>query len=169
MQRRLPAGGQCLAVLLVAFFVVAAQVLPSLNVLSDQGGRTRRALDTYIDAVTRGNWGGGAGTNRSAETSGADVDASPPPAEGAGGGASGHGVVRPGVGAPAYPQAKANPQNVIMTMIAGNSPARHAVALVQSLRDVDTSADAIVVLVQRGGPGSPECSNCEWRGWGGGL
>ena len=59
----------------------------------------------------------------------------------------------------AYPAAKENPQNVIMTMIAGNSAARHAVVLIQSLRDVGTKADAIIVMLQQGGIGSPECYN----------
>ena len=94
---------------------------------------------------------------------------------------------------------------VIVTMIAGNSAARHAVALVQSLRDVDTKVraanraatrractsralhrgdecarrcgrpltrifaaapeqvDDIVVMVQQGGHGSPECADWKWR------
>ena len=62
-----------------------------------------------------------------------------------------------------YPTPKPEPKDVIMTMIAGNSAARHAIALVQSLRDVNTQADAIIVLIQQGGPGSPECSNCALR------
>lgn len=64
---------------------------------------------------------------------------------------------------PPYPTAKPDPKDVIMTMISANNAARHAVALVQTLRDVDTRADAIVIMVQRGGTGSPECHNREPR------
>ena len=51
----------------------------------------------------------------------------------------------------------------IMTMIAGNGAARHAVALLQSLRDVNTRVDDIVIMLQRGGSGSPECKDGTWR------
>ena len=63
------------------------------------------------------------------------------------------------IASPPYPSAKPNPKDVIMTLVSANNAARHAVALVQTLRDVGTQADAIVIMVQRGGTGSPECHN----------
>lgn len=46
--------------------------------------------------------------------------------------------------------------NAIITMVAGNSAARNAVAWLQSLVDVGTSYPVIIML-QQGGGGSPEC------------
>ena len=51
-----------------------------------------------------------------------------------------------------------------VTMAAGNNAARAAVALLQSLREVGTDPSiALVVMLQRGGLGSPECSNMTYR------
>lgn len=51
-----------------------------------------------------------------------------------------------------------------VTMAAGNNAARAAVALLQSLREVGTDPSiALVVMLQRGGLGSPECRNMTYR------
>lgn len=52
--------------------------------------------------------------------------------------------------------------HAIITMVAGNSAARHVVALVQSLVDVGTKTP-IVVMLQQGGGGSPECIDDKWK------
>jgi hypothetical protein len=52
--------------------------------------------------------------------------------------------------------------HVIITLVSGNSAARHAVVLVQSLVDVGTRLP-IVVMAQQGGMGSPECHDAKWR------
>lgn len=51
----------------------------------------------------------------------------------------------------------------VFTMAAGNVAARGAVALVQSLRDRGTRVPEIVVMLMRGGVGSAECDNYEWK------
>ena len=51
---------------------------------------------------------------------------------------------------------------VYVTLVAGNSAARHAIALLQSLADVKT-AFRVVVMLSRGGMGSPECSDNTFR------
>jgi hypothetical protein len=50
----------------------------------------------------------------------------------------------------------------IITMVAGNVAARHAVVLLQSLIDVGTRVPVIVML-QQGGLGSPECQDKPWK------
>lgn len=57
---------------------------------------------------------------------------------------------------PAYLQ-----NTAIMTLATGDTSARHAVALIQSLRDVGTRVPRIVALLSRGGRGSEECLNSE--------
>jgi len=47
----------------------------------------------------------------------------------------------------------------IMILATGDNSARHAVALVQSLRDVGTRVPRIVALLSRGGVGSAHCLN----------
>ena len=158
---RLPAGAKRLAVVVVACLALATQVLPWADVLAN-GGRSRRVLDAYIAAVARGDRVGGTRSGHVTQAGGHNaggVDGHESPAAPVLDGAF---KPRPGFGPRAYPAARANPQNVIMTMVAGNSPARHAVALVQSLRDVGTQADAIVVMLQQGGVGSPECHDKPW-------
>ena len=51
----------------------------------------------------------------------------------------------------------------IVTMIAGNAAARGAIALIQSLRDTHTRVHDILVMLSRGGEGSPECRDMEWK------
>lgn len=52
--------------------------------------------------------------------------------------------------------------HAIITMVAGNSAARHAVVLLQSLLDVGTKVP-VVVMLQQGGMGSPECLDNKWK------
>lgn len=61
--------------------------------------------------------------------------------------------------APAVPSGK---PSAIVTLVGGDSAARHAVALVQSLRDVNTM-HRVVVLLCRGGIGSEACRSDEWK------
>ena len=117
-------------------------------------GGQRQLVATYVAQMVKGAWARSGDGNATARGDGGNEDVA----------RADTGVkARPGIGVRAYPQAKANPQNVIMTMIAGNGPARHAVAMIQSLRDVGTQADAIVVMLQQGGMGSPECHDSAWR------
>jgi hypothetical protein len=51
----------------------------------------------------------------------------------------------------------------VVTLATGNHAARGVIALVQSLRDVGTRAQDIVVMLSRGGSGSPECRNSAWK------
>lgn len=51
----------------------------------------------------------------------------------------------------------------IVTMAAGNAAARGAIALMQSLRTTGTRAAELVVMLSRGGEGSPECRDLEWK------
>ena len=51
----------------------------------------------------------------------------------------------------------------IFTMAAGNGAARGVIALLQSLRDVRTRAQDIVVMLSRGGSGTPECLDSSWK------
>lgn len=51
--------------------------------------------------------------------------------------------------------------HAIVTMVAGRAAARHAVALVQSLRDTNCSVP-VIVLLQQGGHGSDECRDSAW-------
>lgn len=116
----------------------------------------RRVVAAYIAHLAKGAWARSVAGTTDVGNGTTDAGSVPPlvgtPAKS-----------RPGIGVRAHPAAKANPQNVIMTMIAGNGAARHAVALVQSLRDVGTKADAIIVMLQQGGMGSPECYDPAWR------
>jgi hypothetical protein len=66
--------------------------------------------------------------------------------------------VRPSPARPAWLEGTA-----IVTMASGDHHARLAVALVQSLRDVETRIPNIVVLLPRGGIGSKDCQNDTWR------
>jgi hypothetical protein len=69
----------------------------------------------------------------------------------------------------ASPSPSARP-DAIVTLVAGNNAARAAVALVQSLRDVRTrDSIRIVVMLQRGGVGSPECLNSKLPFWSSGC
>ena len=54
-------------------------------------------------------------------------------------------------------------RTAVVTMAAGNTAARGVVALVQSLRDTNTRAQDIVVMLSRGGQGSPECRDGAWK------
>ena len=47
----------------------------------------------------------------------------------------------------------------IMTLATGDAAAKHAVALVQMLRDTHTQVPRIIVLLSRGGIGSEDCHN----------
>ena len=49
-----------------------------------------------------------------------------------------------------------------VTLVSGNSAARHAIAWIQSLLETKTKYP-IIVLLSRGGVGSPECQNYTWR------
>ena len=51
----------------------------------------------------------------------------------------------------------------IVTLATGNNAARGVIALVQSLRDVGTRAQDIVVMLSQGGNGSPECHDPQWK------
>lgn len=51
----------------------------------------------------------------------------------------------------------------IVTMATGDDAARLAVALVQSLRDVKTRVPHIVVLLSKGGLGSADCKDDNWK------
>lgn len=51
----------------------------------------------------------------------------------------------------------------IVTMAAGDESARLAIALIQSLRDVQTVVPTIVVMLARGGVGSADCVNHTWK------
>lgn len=52
----------------------------------------------------------------------------------------------------------------IVSMASGNNAGRAAVVMAQSLRDVGTdSRIEVVVMLQRGGVGSPECRNDTWK------
>lgn len=50
----------------------------------------------------------------------------------------------------------------IVTLAGGDTSAKHAIALIQSLRDVKTVLP-IIVLLARGGLGSATCHNNTWR------
>ena len=52
--------------------------------------------------------------------------------------------------------------SAIITLVGGDAAARHAVSLVQSLRDVDTKLK-VVVLLGRGGIGSEACRDQNWK------
>ena len=52
--------------------------------------------------------------------------------------------------------------NVYVTLVAGNSAARHAIALIQSLVNVG-SKYPMVVMLSRGGVGTPECNDPVFR------
>ena len=54
------------------------------------------------------------------------------------------------------------PNTVIVTLAGGDTSARHLVALIRSLRDVNTELP-IVVLLARGGLGSAVCINNTWK------
>lgn len=61
------------------------------------------------------------------------------------------------------PTSDARP-DAIVTMASGNNAARAVVALAQSLREVHTDPRIhVVVMLQRGGVGSPECRDPEWK------
>ena len=47
----------------------------------------------------------------------------------------------------------------IITLATGDAAAKHAVVLVQALRDTNTVVPRIVVLLSRGGMGSEDCHN----------
>lgn len=51
----------------------------------------------------------------------------------------------------------------IVTMATGDGHARLAISLVQSLRDVSTRVPHIVVLLSRGGVGSKDCQDYNWK------
>lgn len=51
----------------------------------------------------------------------------------------------------------------IVTMAAGDDAGRLVVALVRSLRDVETRVPHIVVMLSRGGLGSRQCQNMTWK------
>jgi len=51
----------------------------------------------------------------------------------------------------------------IVTMAAGDEAGRLVVALVQSLRDVETRVPNIVVMLSRGGLGSKQCQDIAWK------
>ena len=53
----------------------------------------------------------------------------------------------------------------VVTLATGNEAARNVIALVQSLRDVNTRAESIVVMLSRGGLGSPECRSEDGGAW----
>ena len=114
----------------------------------------RGVVSSYVLALTEGRWAQALGASVNGSLDFVGISALGP-------------TKRPASQAPgfahAHPAPKENPQNVIMTMIAGNSAARHAVAMIQSLRDVNTKADAIIVMLQQGGVGSPECHNDTYR------
>jgi hypothetical protein len=50
----------------------------------------------------------------------------------------------------------------IITLVGGDDAARHAVAMIQSLKAVNTQLH-VVVLLGRGGVGSANCQNHEWK------
>ena len=56
-------------------------------------------------------------------------------------------------------------RTAIVTMATGNDAARGVIALVQSLRDSNTQAQDIVVMLSRGGGGSPECRGEDGGVW----
>jgi hypothetical protein len=62
---------------------------------------------------------------------------------------------------PPWPRLTDSP-NAYITLVSGNSAARHAIAWIQSLIEVKTKYP-IIVLLGRGGVGSPECINATWR------
>lgn len=51
----------------------------------------------------------------------------------------------------------------IVTLAAGDTSGKNAVALMKSLRDAGTKVPNLVVLLSRGGLGSDDCNNNEWR------
>jgi hypothetical protein len=51
----------------------------------------------------------------------------------------------------------------IITMATGDKSAKDAVALMQSLRDVNTQVPNLIVLLSRGGMGSDDCNNATWK------
>ena len=53
----------------------------------------------------------------------------------------------------------------IVTMAAGNAAIRGAIALMGSLRDSGTRAETLLVLLSRGGEGSPECRLEDGGAW----
>jgi hypothetical protein len=52
-----------------------------------------------------------------------------------------------------------------VTLASGNDAARGVIVLVQSLRDSGTRAEKIVVMLSRGGMGSPECRGEDGNAW----
>lgn len=52
-----------------------------------------------------------------------------------------------------------------VTLATGNDAARGVIVLVQSLRDVGTRVDKIIVMLSRGGMGSPECRGEDGGAW----
>lgn len=95
---------------------------------------------------------GGAATDGSITESGAVSAAAVSPS-------SGDTVARPASAAPS-----SNPYEgaAIVTLAGGDTSGKHAIALIQSLRDVGTVLP-IVVLLARGGLGSATCHNNTWR------
>ena len=71
-------------------------------------------------------------------------------------------VALPRISSP--PQQVENPYSgaAIVTLAGGDTSGKHAIALIQSLRDVGTVLP-IVVLLARGGLGSGACHNNTWR------
>jgi hypothetical protein len=51
----------------------------------------------------------------------------------------------------------------IVTLATGDTSARDAIALMRSLRDSNTQVPTLLVLLSRGGLGSADCNNQEWR------
>jgi hypothetical protein len=51
----------------------------------------------------------------------------------------------------------------IITLATGDKSAKDAVALLQSLRDVNTQVPTLLVLLSRGGMGSEDCKNVTWK------
>lgn len=53
--------------------------------------------------------------------------------------------------------------SAIVTLVGGDSSARHALVLFQRLRDVGTRIPHVVALLARGGHGSDACHNATWK------